>query len=163
SDPLGRQTFDGLDLVRLDSEIAISSRSLSALRAVSGTVAELVSTFKPDLLHLNDVCLGSFFFLRGAATGYVPRVLTLHSPIRTAERDALQARLVADADRVVAVSQAQYDAALATMPAVRSKMSVILNALPFPNLPPAALPFAPPVLLCIGRLVFDKGFDLAIR
>ena len=162
-DPLGRQTFDGLDLVRLELAPAIERRNLSALRDVSETVAELVKSFRPDILHLNDTLISSFFFLRGGATGNLPRVLTLHSPIRPAGKDGLQVRLAADADRVVAVSQAQYDAAATTMPMVRSKLSVIPNALPLPNLSPADLPFAPPVLLGVGRLVSDKGFDVAVR
>ena len=32
-----------------------------------------------------------------------------------------------------------------------------------PSVAPAPLPFAPPTLLCLGRVVDDKGFDLAIR
>jgi glycogen(starch) synthase len=163
SDPLGPQTFDGLDLVKLDFELAVASRDLVALRGVKTVVAELVANFRPDVLHLNDVLMSSFFFMRGGASGYLPRVLTLHSPIRPAGKDGLQARLAADAEHVVAVSQAQYDAAAATMPELQSKMSTILNALPMPSLQPTELPFTPPVLLCIGRLQSDKGFDLAIR
>ena len=40
---------------------------------------------------------------------------------------------------------------------------MIPNALPWPDLPPTDLPLTPPVLLCIGRLTSDKGFDLAVR
>ena len=163
SDLSGPQTFNGLDLVRLDFDGAAASRNLLTLRGVKTVLAELVSSFRPDILHLNDALLSSFFFLRGGATGDLPRVLTLHSPIRPAGKDGLQAHLAADADRIVTVSLAQYDAAAAAMPALRGKMSMIRNALPVPNLPPADLPFAPPVLLCIGRLRSDKGFDLAIR
>jgi len=112
---------------------------------------------------LNDALLSSFLFLRGGATGNLPRVLTLHSPIRPVGKDGLQARLAADADRIVTVSQAQYDDAARTMPAVRGKLSMIPNALPWPDLPPADLAFTPPVLLCIARLRSDKGVDVAIR
>lgn len=163
SDPLGAQTFDELDLVRLDFDHAVASRDLVVLRGVKTAVAELVSRFRPDVLHLNDTLLSSFLFLRGGATGNLPRVLTLHSPIRPAGKDGLQARLAADADRIVTVSQAQYDDAATTMPALRRKMSMIPNALPWPDLPPTDLSFTLPVLLCIGRLRSDKGFDLAIR
>ena len=163
SDPLGAQTFDGLDIVRLDFDHAVASRNLVVLRGVKTAVAELVSRFRPDVLHLNDTLLSSFLFLRGGATGNLPRVLTLHSPIRPAGNDGLQARLAADADRIVTVSQAQYDDAVATMPTLRGKMSIIPNALPWPELPPTDLSLTPSVLLCIGRMRSDKGFDLAIR
>jgi len=162
-DPLGRQTFDGLDLVRLDFLASVQTRNLSALRDLNVALGNVVRNFEPDIVHLNDVWVSSFLFLRGGATGNLPRVLTLHSPIRSAGKDGLQARLAGDADRIVAVSQAHHDAAVAEMPAQRGKMSVILNALPLPSLPPAELPFAPPILLCVGRLYRDKGFDLAVR
>jgi glycogen(starch) synthase len=163
SDPEGAQTFDGIDIVRLDFDRAVASRNLVVLRGVKTAVAELVSRFRPGVLHLNDTLLSSFLFLRGGATGNLPRVLTLHSPIRPAGKDGLQARLAADADRIVTVSQAQYDEAAATMPTLRGKMSVIPNALPWPELPPTDLSSTPPVVLCIGRMRADKGLDLAIR
>ena len=163
SDPPGAQKFDELDLVRLDFDQVVASRDLLALRRVKTAVADAVNGFRPDILHLNDALTSSFCFLRGGATGNLPRVLTLHSPIRPAGKDGLQARLAADADRIVTVSQAQYDDAATTMPALRGKMSIIPNALPWPDLPPTDLPLTPPVLLCIGRMRSDKGFDLAIR
>lgn len=163
SDPLGAQIFDGLDLVRLDFDYAVASRNLRVLHGVKTEVAELVGRFRPHLLHLNDAMLSSFLFLRGGATGNLSRVLVLHSPIRPVGKDGLQARLAADADRIVTVSQAQYDDAVATMPALRGKMSMIPNALPWPDLSPTDLPLTPPVLLSIGRMRSDKGFDLAIR
>ena len=61
------------------------------------------------------------------------------------------------------MSRAFHDAAIAAIPALRGKTAVILNALPMPKPRPTELPFARPVLLCLGRLVWDKGFDLAIR
>jgi glycogen(starch) synthase len=163
SDPPGPQIFDGIDLVRFDFDRAIASRNLGVLRDVKTAVAELIRRFRPDVLHLNDALLSSFLFLRGGATGNLPRVLTLHSPIRPAGKDGLQARLAADADRIVAVSRAQYDDAARAMPELRGKMSVIPNALPWPNLPPTDLASTPPVLLCISRLRSDKGVDVAIR
>jgi len=163
SDPAGAQTFGGLDLVRLDFDRAVASRNLVVLRGIKTEIAALIGRFRPQLLHINDALLSSFLFLRGGATGNLPRVLTLHSPIRPAGKDGLQARLAADADRIVTVSQAQHDDALATMPALRGKMSMIPNALPWPDLLPTDLPLMPPVLLCIGRMRSDKGFDLAIR
>jgi glycogen(starch) synthase len=163
SDPVGHQRFDGLDVIKLDFDAAVASRSLTALRNVSEKVAELVSGFRPDILHINDATMTSFFFRRSGATANLPRVLTLHSPIRPAGKDGLQTRLAADADHIVMVSQAQYAAAAATMPELQSKMSVIRNALPFPEIEPTGLPFAPPILLCIGRLIVEKGLDLVIR
>jgi glycogen(starch) synthase len=40
---------------------------------------------------------------------------------------------------------------------------VIYNGWAAPPLAPAPLPFDPPVLLCLGRLVPEKGFDVALE
>lgn len=165
-DAPGARTVDGLDLVRLDVDSAMASRNPAALRSVHGAVAGYVARFRPDILHLNDAWLGSFFFLRGGATGRLPRVLTLHSAIRPPGSDGLQARLAADADRIVTVSDAHCAAARAAMPAEAARISAIVNALPLPLPPvrraPSAAGIAAPMLLCLGRLVADKGIDLAI-
>jgi glycogen(starch) synthase len=126
-------------------------------------VRDIVADFKPDLLHVNAAEPGSFIFLRGAATGDLPRIVTLHAPIRPTGKDGLQRRLSTDAERVVTVSQAMFDDALAAMPAVRPKLSVIRNALPIPDATPTVLPFSPPRLLCFGRIVREKGFDVVVR
>jgi glycogen(starch) synthase len=163
SDAPGRQTLDGLTLVRLEFDAAVASRRLPALLRSNGSVAELAGSFQPDILHLNDTGLGSIFFLRGGATGYAPRILTFHSPIRPPDKLGLQGRMAKDVDQIIAVSQANLDATVAAMPWAQSKTSLILNALPLPNIKPAALQFAPPLLLCLGRLFREKGFDVAIR
>ncbi|MBA3583171.1 MAG: glycosyltransferase family 4 protein [Gemmatimonadetes bacterium] len=50
-----------------------------------------------------------------------------------------------------------------TIPEIRSFSSAILNGVEMPVLKPAPLPFDPPVMLCIGRLSPEKGFDLAVE
>lgn len=162
-DQRGRRTFDGIDLVQLAFAPTMASRNLSAMRDTHAKVAEVVDGFRPDLLHLNDTGLGSLFFLRGGATGYIPRILTLHSPVRPPDSLGLQGRMAMDVDHVVAVSQAIRDDALAAMPALDGRISLIRNALPMPDEVPMELPFAPPVLLCLGRVVREKGFHVAVR
>ena len=61
----GPQTLDGLDLVKLDFVAAIANRRLPDLRRLREAMTELVRSFQPDILHLNDVLIGSFFFRRG--------------------------------------------------------------------------------------------------
>ena len=48
-------------------------------------------------------------------------------------------------------------------PSIVSYSSVIHNGLKIPELQPLPISFTPPRLLCIGRLVPQKGFDLAIK
>ncbi|MFT4115537.1 glycosyltransferase family 4 protein [Bradyrhizobium sp.] len=162
SDRAGRQTYAGIDIVRLEFGAALARRDLSAIRGINDQLAGLLDDFRPDVLHLNDALLSSFFFQRGGSTGDLPRILTLHSTIRS-DKGTLQDRLIADADRVVAVSQAQADAIAAAVPAASAKLSVIRNALPMPSMMPTEVPKGSARLLCLGRLLSDKGFDVAIR
>ncbi len=160
-DAPGLVSIGGLDVLKLDFIRALHRRDLAAIATAKKAIDDVVSSFGPDVLHLNDAMPSSFFFGRSGALAALPRLLTLHSPPRESGNDDLQNRLIADADRVVTVSQAQRQAFGATASA--NKFSVIHNALPIPDVMPAPLRFGPPRLLCLGRLVPDKGIDVAIR
>ena len=160
-DTPGPMSIGGLDVLKLDFNRALHGRDLAAIAAAKKAIGDLVSSFRPDVLHLNDAMPSSFFFGRSGALAALPRLLTLHSPPRQPGTDDLQNRMIADADRVVTVSQAQRDAFGSI--ASTGKFSVIYNSLRFPDVEPAPLPFDPPHLLCLGRLVPEKGIDVAIR
>jgi glycogen(starch) synthase len=49
------------------------------------------------------------------------------------------------------------------IPEIELKSSVIHNGLECPPVEPSCLSFKNPTLLCLGRLIKDKGFDLAIK
>lgn len=161
-EPGSAACFDGLDLLRIDFNRALQSRALAAIAEAKGKVAEAADDFKPDILHLNDVMPSSFFFRRHGALARHPRLLTLHSPFEVMERGGLAERMIADADRVVAVSQAQADG-MSFAKSIAHKLSVIRNALPIPQTAIAPPPAGPPRLLFYGRLVPEKGLDVAIR
>jgi glycogen(starch) synthase len=91
-----------------------------------------------------------------------PTLVTVHSPIRTSEPNSLVGRLLCSARWVAAVSEAMLDDVRQLLPDLASRSNVIYNGLEAPEIEPAPLPFEEPRLLCIGRVVVDKGFDLAI-
>ncbi|MEI9989064.1 MAG: glycosyltransferase family 4 protein [Rhizomicrobium sp.] len=161
--PQGRTSYNGIDILKLNFVEALMDRQIATTLRLGHEVDRAIAEFAPDVLHINDTNTPSFFFLRQRAIKNLPRTLTLHSPIRQAGSDGLQTRLVREADCVVAVSNAVGADAIAHTPAIREKLIVIPNALPMPALEPTALPFEPPVLLCLGRVVADKGFDVAVR
>jgi glycogen(starch) synthase len=67
------------------------------------------------------------------------------------------------ADWVSAVSKAMLDDVHQVLPEIAHRSSIIYNSLSMPAVRPEPLPFDAPRLLCIGRVVVDKGFDLALR
>lgn len=126
-------------------------------------VDELVIDFNPDILHLNLARPIAFFLRRRGPLRHFPRILTLHAPIWSRDKGGLQTRLAEEADVVVAVSQAVADAAREAMPQIGRKLVVIRNALPLPDVEPISPTAAPTRFLCLGRLIEDKGMDLAIE
>jgi glycogen(starch) synthase len=87
----------------------------------------------------------------------------VHSPAPTDTAGGLLRRLAADADRIVAVSGAHGRELASALPQATPKLSVIPNSIPFPAIAPTPLPLDKPLVLCVGRLAEEKGFDLALR
>ncbi|MBC7812043.1 MAG: glycosyltransferase family 4 protein [Burkholderiales bacterium] len=71
-------------------------------------------------------------------------------------------RMLRDAAWVNTVSKAMLDDLHREVPEVVPRSSVVLNCLPLPDQQPIAPRFDPPILLCMGRVVEDKGFDVAL-
>jgi glycosyltransferase involved in cell wall biosynthesis len=49
------------------------------------------------------------------------------------------------------------------LPDIVDRSSIILSSMPAAAEPPSPLPEGPPVILLLGRLVHDKGFDVALE
>ena len=149
-------------VIKLPFAETFLDRGLRGQRQTFQHVEAILASFHPEVIHLNDVREAGFFFLRRSELD-IPRLLTLHAPLKTGGIGGLEGRMIAEADRIVAVSAALGASAAQAYPATRSKLSVIRNALPIPAIAPAPLPFDPPVVLCLGRLAAEKGFDIALE
>jgi glycogen synthase len=151
---------------------AFANHDLSKIKEIVSTLDEIFHTFKPDLIHLNSQGISLFFLelvLKNNPSLLIPLIFSLHSPVRPPNLkinrrnpvNDLLMRCLFRASRVTAVSQAVFQD-VTTTPAIAPRTSLILNGLPLPNLEPTPLPFDPPQLLCIGRVVLEKGFDLVV-
>lgn len=156
-------TFDGIDVCKLDFANVLRARDLTGYARMCARIDSMVSVFSSDVLVLADTARSGFFFLRARSAKTLPRLLTLHSPLRGPGRDTLQNRLMLEADKVVAISKSVFEDAVDAMPSVASKLVRITNALPASTVPASPLPFAPPRLLFVGRLSTEKAADTAIR
>jgi glycogen(starch) synthase len=76
--------------------------------------------------------------------------------------DTLLRRTLCGAAWTVAVSEAILHDVRKLVPETASRSSVIYNSIDEPSITPLPLPFDPPRLLCLGRMVHEKGFDTAI-
>jgi len=157
-------TYQGIPVHRFPFLTALASRDVGLVARLRQAVAALKREVQPDLVHLylNDPTY--YFHLLTASAHPVATVVTINQEYRTcdAQEETLLGRILRSAEKVTAISNALLADTLALMPDLASRSSLIYLGLDPPALPPTPLPFAPARLLCIGRLVPDKGFDLAI-
>jgi glycogen(starch) synthase len=161
--PAGRYSYEGLPLHKFEFGPVLQSGQMEGIVRVQKDVYDTVREFRPDVMHLNDARVSSFFFLRRDVLRDIPRALTLHSPLRPFAKSGLQNRLMQEANIIVAVSQSIANNAVETVPSIERKLIVIRNALPLPPVLPSPLPEAPVTFLCLGRIVEEKGINLAIE
>ena len=158
------EMMNGIQIYRLPFQQVIARRDLTPIKELTKQVVALLQQIQPDLVHINSNQPSIFIYHLARANHSVPTLFTLHEPPVQAHGDnSLVGRTMRAADWVVAVSQATLSQARQMMPEITSRSSVIYNGLEMPLLPITPLPFDPPSLLCIGRLIGEKGFDLAIQ
>lgn len=157
-------TFEGVPVHRFPFQEAIEARDPARLAEIRRRVVRLRQAIAPDLVHVHAVGPSLFFHLQAHRALPRPWLFTPHTPLgdqATGSGSILGAALEC-ADWVACVSAAQRASILRLAPEVARTSSVIHWGLDPPALVPAPLPFAAPRLLCYGRHVPDKGFDVAV-
>src|SRR5262245_50329830 len=143
---------------------ALATGNIGQIVKIRRQLAELKRAFAPALIHINDFGPGILFHLDTAKAHPAPSLMTLHREwsAQAVGRDRLLRRALNSVDCITGVSAAVLATTRQLMPAVIPHSSLILNGLEVPPLLPAPLPINRPRLLCLGRLVPHKGFDLAL-
>jgi glycogen(starch) synthase len=156
--------FQGVRVRRFDFRHALVRRDPRELIGIRREVAALKRTFAPDLVHVHFAGPTTYFHATTRDATAAPTLLTMHGPTGSARAEAgtLFGEVLEDAAWVTAVSRATLADLVGARPDLAPRASLIYNGLPAPVLAPTALDFEEPHLLCIGRMVPEKGFDLAI-
>jgi len=152
--------YRGVRVLRFPFIEVVRGRDLAQFGKLVEECTAIQAEFKPDIVHLNLTGPDAIFFLYALAG--VPCIAVLHSPIDDPAPRSLFGPVLVKADWVVGISRSMLKDMTTFWPPIGSRSSVIHNALMPPALPPGELPFEPPTLLCIGRVVRDKGFDVAV-
>ena len=156
--------FKGFPIYRFPFYTALADGNVHQLLTIRRQVVQLKRHFAPDLIHLNCFGLSVLFHLDTTKAHSVPFLVTLHSEKydSVVKDDTLLERTLRSADWVTAPSARTVEYARQLVPNFALPASCIYNGMEIPSVPPAPLPIDTPRLLCLGRLVPNKGFDLAL-
>jgi glycogen(starch) synthase len=156
--------YKGVQVLRLPFWPSLLSRDVGQVMLVRRQVADMKASLAPDLIHVNLIGPLAYFHDATANASRSPTLVSLHNPLQGhgAAPDSLFGRVLRSADWVTAGSKIVLDEARALVPEIADRSSLIYYGLNAPALAPVSLPMDPPRLLCVGRLVPDKGFDVAI-
>ncbi len=158
-----RERYQQVPVVRLPFTRAITTRNLELLAVARRGINAVLREHRPELIHATFTGAGIWLLPPGDTT---PMIVSFHGgwpTIDFAQADGLFVRLLRRAAWVTACSEHALSFLLAQAPHLAGRSSVIANGLA-PRVPdePANPPPGPPILFCSGRIVEDKGFDVAI-
>jgi glycosyltransferase involved in cell wall biosynthesis len=156
--------YDGIPVHRFAFLRALAENDTREILTLRRRVAKLKRGFQPDLIHLHFPGHIAYFHMSTLTAYPAPTLVSVHTDFHSMRGgpDTLLGQTLRSAAWVAGVSRATLTDVCEMVPDIRDRSSVVYNGLDEPTLPPAALPFDPPVILCAGRLVKEKGFDVAL-
>ncbi|MBC7810884.1 MAG: glycosyltransferase family 4 protein, partial [Burkholderiales bacterium] len=161
SAPQDESEYEGIPVYRFPFHAALLSQDPLKILALVRRVAELKAKLQPDMIHLNTN-QGSLFFHQRTFSADCPTLHAIREPLQSEDPNSMIGRALRQATWLITPSQAMRAEILRSFPDAEPRLTCIPHGLPTPALKPTPLPFNPPRVLCIGRLVKEKGFDLAI-
>lgn len=157
--------YKNMPIWRLPFRSALKSGDILQIAELCQRVKRLKQDFKPNLIHINAVSPSIVLHLRTADAHRAPVLVRMNqetlvddlSKDNTLTRQALQ-----NADWICCVASAVLTELKRSVPAINGRSSVIHNGVELPPVLADPVPIEAPRLLCLGRLVPAKGFDLAV-
>jgi glycosyltransferase involved in cell wall biosynthesis len=162
------EVIDGLRVHRVDLSKAVprSPGEADAMLAALARVAAIKRAARPEVVHINLTDPSSLLHMRSRG-GASPdaTVVTFQAALDQGFRagGGMLAALLKRASALVAPSNASADNAAARMGIRRETVSVITPGVPVPPERRGPRPSGPAIVTSVGRLVVDKGVDVAIE
>jgi glycogen(starch) synthase len=157
-------TWRGASVHRFPLHSPVYRQDVARIAQVRVELAAHKREFAPDVVHV-QLADGTVFFhalTRDAVD--CATVVTVHSAVVAAEATpgTPSHQVLTTADWVTGCSGSMLDQVRRVVPDIVERSSVVLNGLDPTRLSPTPVPSEPLVLL-IGRLTPEKGFDVALR
>jgi glycogen(starch) synthase len=161
------EEVDGVRVLRLPLHRALSGGQPEAIARLRRQVVDLKRQWPVDVVHLQTRSAGTLFHVEAHRLEPRPTVLTMHTgpqaPHRDGRTETIGHALLGSVDWICCVSRAVWaDLYSVAGDAVLDRSSVVYCGVKEPAAAPAPRPIDPPRLLCLGRLVEEKGYDIAV-
>ena len=145
---------------------ALLANDLRELISIRRAVSALKRELQPDITHLHFGAT-SYLHLQTLAAGGAPTLTTVHAFARKSLADSTLLGSAVQASRAVnAVSGVGYELLRQAFPEAAERLSFVYYGLApsaAGTVEIAAPRFDEPLILCLGRLAPQKGFDLALK
>lgn len=156
--------YDSIPVHRFRFQSSLENKDVEGIFSSIKRLKEVKEKFKPDIVHINFTDPSIFFHFKTNNSSQVKTVVSFRLSVENnaTKTNSLLLRTLENADWITASSKAIMDEVIRLNPEVEQYSSVIYPSLEKPVIEPSQVSFSPPVLLCFGRIVNEKGFDLAI-
>lgn len=157
------EMFEGTDVHRLPFHEVLRSRDPEAFIGLRRRIASIRDDVAPDLIHANLYGPSIALHLESNRRAPIPTVVAIHADFsESGGMGSIVHRAFDEAAWVTAVSDATLGDIRSMFPEIQDKSSRIYNGLPPGAAEPRPAHDGPPHILCIGRLIREKGFDVAL-
>ncbi|HSR28931.1 MAG TPA: glycosyltransferase family 4 protein [Anaerolineae bacterium] len=155
---------EGIPIQRMPFWSALNGKDMRLVLRLQAQVAALKLQFLPDLIHIDFSGYTAFFQVATAKKAPAPTVLEFHNDVTgfQTRTDTTLRRLLEQADWVTGVSKSTLESVQTAMPSIIDRSSVVYACAPTWEAARFGPPSENPVVLGIGRLDREKGFDVLI-
>ena len=157
--------YDSIPVHRFKFQSSLENKNAEEIFQNIKRLKEVKEKFKPDLVHINFTDPSIFFHFRTNNSLQVKTIVSFRLSVEnnSSRANSLLLQTLENADWITTSSKAIKDELIQLNPEVGEYSTVIYPSLEKPDIDPVPVSFLPPVLLCFGRIVNEKGFDLAIE
>jgi len=160
-------SYKGIPVYRFPITSALNKKDLSQIKQIINKAGEIKDRFKPDLIHVNfgGPAPVSYLHMKTNQNSEMPFILSLHNSVRGMDcgRNTIMGEMFRKSSWITTCSEAMTEDVRQIMPSVSNKTSTVYYGLEMPKINRTSLSFNRPHILCIGRVVEEKGFDLALE